>query len=40
VVVGEARPVGRVVAATFLVEVLASFDMAQRAFTEQRDAQD
>jgi hypothetical protein len=37
VVVGEARPVGRVVAATFLVEVLASFDMAQRAFTEQRD---
>jgi hypothetical protein len=27
-------------AATFLVEVLASFDMAQRAFMEQRDAAD
>ena len=27
-------------AATFLVEVLASFEMAQRAFREQRDAAD
>ena len=27
-------------AATFLVEVLASFDMAQRALTEQRDTTD